>query len=322
LVAEHVVIIGSGPAAYTAAIYTSRADLKPLVLEGEANNARGSELPGGQLMITTDVENYPGFPKGVRGPELMELMRQQAERFGTRIETAWIEKVDFSKRPFTLASDAGTTWTAEAVIIATGASAKWLDLPSERELRKTGYVSACATCDGALPHFRNKHLAVVGGGDSAVEEATFLTRYASKVTMIHRRDQLRASKIMQDRAKKNPKISFAWNSAVSEVLDVSKKKVTGVRLKSTVDGKESVLECDGLFLAIGHEPATKPFQGHVDLDEKGYVKVSRGTYTSVEGVFAAGDCVDHVYRQAITAAGQGCAAAIDAERWLESSGSH
>jgi thioredoxin reductase (NADPH) len=316
--AEHVVIVGSGPAAYTAAIYASRANLRPLVIEGEANNARGTELPGGQLMITTDVENYPGFPKGVRGPELMQLMREQAERFGTRIETAWIEKADFSKRPFTLTSDAGTTWSAEAVILATGASAKWLGLPSETELQKTGYVSACATCDGALPHFRNKHLAVVGGGDSAVEEATFLTRYASKVTMVHRRDQLRASKIMQERARKNPKIAFAWNSAVSEVLDVSKKKVTGLRLQGTLDGKESVLACEGLFLAIGHEPATRPFRGQVDLDEKGYVKVSRGTYTSVEGVFAAGDCVDHVYRQAITAAGQGCAAAIDCERWLES----
>ncbi|HYE97486.1 MAG TPA: thioredoxin-disulfide reductase [Planctomycetota bacterium] len=317
---EKVAIIGSGPAAYTAAIYTSRANLSPLLIEGEVNQAKRTEVPGGQLMITTDVENYPGFPEGVEGPELMELMKKQAARFGTRFMTAWIESVDFSKRPFTLHAEGGEVIRARAVIVATGASAKWLNIPSEKALQPTGYVSACATCDGALPHFRNKHLAVVGGGDSAVEEATFLTRYASKVTMIHRRDQLRASKIMQDRAKANPKIAFQWNSTVTEVLDPSKKKVTGVRLKDTVNGKESTMECDGLFLAIGHEPATRPFKGHIALDEKGYVKVTRGTYTSVEGVFAAGDCVDFTYRQAITAAGQGCAAAIDAERWLEAQG--
>ncbi len=318
--AETLVILGSGPAGYTAALYSSRANLKPLLLEGEADSSKRIELPGGQLMITTDVENYPGFPEGVKGPELMDLFRRQAERFGTRIETAWVERVDFSKRPFRLWGDGGREWTARAVIIATGASAKWLDLPSEKELQKTGYVSACATCDGALPHFRNKPLAVVGGGDSAIEEATFLTKYASKVTLVHRRDQLRASKIMQDRARKNPKIEFRWNSAVTEVLDPAQKKVTGLRLKDTVTGKDSLLECGGLFVAIGHEPATRPFRGQVELDEKGYVKVTRGSWTNVEGVFAAGDCVDHVYRQAVTAAGMGCMAAMDAERWLEAQG--
>jgi thioredoxin reductase (NADPH) len=318
--AENVVIIGSGPAAFTAAVYAARAGLKPLIVEGEADSSRGEELPGGQLMITGDVENYPGFPQGVKGPELMDLMRKQAERFGTRIEAAWIESVDFSKRPFTL-SARGRQWTAKAVIVATGASAQWLGLPSETELRKTHTVSACAVCDGALPVFRNRHLAVVGGGDTAMEEANFLTRYASKVTVVHRRGELRASKIMQERAKANPKIAFQWNSQVAEVLDVKQKKVTGLRLKDTVTGKESVMDCGGLFLAIGHSPATGFLKGRVDLDDKGYVKVSRGTHTSVEGVFAAGDCVDHVYRQAVTAAGMGCMAALDAERWLDGHGS-
>jgi thioredoxin reductase (NADPH) len=318
--AENVVIIGSGPAAFTAAVYAARAGLKPLIVEGEADSGRGEELPGGQLMITGDVENYPGFPQGIKGPELMDLMRKQAERFGTRIEAAWIESVDFSKRPFTL-SARGRQWTAKAVIVATGASAQWLGLPSETELRKTHTVSACAVCDGALPVFRNRHLAVVGGGDTAMEEANFLTRYASKVTVVHRRGELRASKIMQERAKANPKIAFQWNSQVAEVLDVKQKKVTGLRLKDTVTGKESVMDCGGLFLAIGHSPATGFLKGRVDLDDKGYVRVSRGTHTSVEGVFAAGDCVDHVYRQAVTAAGMGCMAALDAERWLDGHGS-
>ena len=315
---ENVIIVGSGPSGYTAALYASRANLKPLLIEGEADHSKRTELPGGQLMITSDVENYPGFPGGIKGPELMDLFRKQAERFGTRIETAWLKRVDFTRRPLRLWDENGREWSARAVIISTGASATWLGIPSEVALRNTGYVSACATCDGALPHFRNKRLAVVGGGDSAVEEATALTRYASKVILVHRRDQLRASKIMQERAKKNPKIEFRWNSVVSEVLDIGAKRVTGLRLKDTVTGQESIMPCEGLFLAIGHTPATAPFRGQIDLDEKGYVKVTRGTYTSVEGVFAAGDCVDHVYRQAVTAAGMGCMAAIDTERWLES----
>ncbi len=317
---ENVLIVGSGPAAYTAAIYASRANLKPLVLEGEADSSKRTDLPGGQLMITTDVENFPGFPKGVEGPHLMQLMREQAERFGTRVETAWIESVDFSRRPFTLKSS-DKTWTAKSVIVSTGAGAKWLGIPSEKALLNRG-LSGCATCDGALPVFRNKVIGVVGGGDTAVEEATFLTRFASKVILIHRRDQLRASKIMQQKAQSNPKIEVAWNSTVSEVLDVSKGKVTGVKLQDVKTKAERVLELSGLFVAIGHEPNTAPFRSALALDEKGYVKVTRGTYTSVEGVFAAGDCVDHVYRQAVTAAGMGCMAAIDAERWLESQGAH
>jgi len=316
---ENVIIIGSGPAAYTAALYTSRANLNPLIIEGEFDPEHHPDLPGGQLMITTDVENYPGFPEGITGPDLMTHFRKQAERFGTRVETAWIDRVDFSERPFSLyAGKKG--WKASAVILATGAGANWLGIESETELRKTGTVSACATCDGALPHFRNKHLAVVGGGDSAVEEATFLTRFASKVSLIHRRDKLRASKIMQERALKNEKISIEWNSQVSEVLDVSQKKVTGLRLQDTGTKEERVLDCDGLFLAIGHTPNTAFVKGQVHTDEAGYILVDRGTYTNVEGVFAAGDCVDHTYRQAITAAGMGCMAAIDTERWLESQG--
>ncbi len=313
---ENVVIVGSGPSAYTAALYTSRANLNPLLVEGEAGRNEG--LPGGQLMITTEVENYPGFPKGVQGPELMELMRQQAERFGTRIEAGWVGKLDLTKRPFRL-------WTGEreiqakAVIITTGAGAKFLGIPSEKALMNRG-LSACATCDGALPLFRNKPLAVIGGGDTAVEEATFLTRFASKVTIVHRRSELRASKIMQDKARKNPKIDFLWNSVVTEVLDVKAAKVTGLRVQNVESKKEADIPFTGVFVAIGHEPNTAFLKGHVDLDEKGYVRVSRGTYTSVEGVFAAGDCVDHVYRQAVTAAGMGCMAAIDAERWLEAQG--
>ncbi|MBI2933303.1 MAG: thioredoxin-disulfide reductase [Planctomycetes bacterium] len=316
MVTENVIIIGSGPAGYTAAIYAARANLKPLLIEGEADQTVREELPGGQLMLTTDVENYPGFPDGVKGPELMDLMRRQAERFGTRIETAWVDRVDFASHPFRIWAGK-REWVGASVIITTGASAKWLGLSSEAALRKSGYISACAVCDGALPHFRNKRLAVVGGGDSALEEAQYLTKFASKVMVVHRREALRASKIMQERALKNPKIEFRWNSEVAEVLDVEKKKVMGLRLKDTKTGKESVLECDGLFLAIGHEPATKSFKGQLALDEKGYVKVHDGTMTSVEGVFAGGDCVDHVYRQAVTAAGMGCMAAIDAERWLE-----
>jgi thioredoxin reductase (NADPH) len=314
LVVENLAIVGSGPGGYTAALYAARANLKPLLIEGEVDPSKRTDLPGGQLMITTEVENYPGFPKGVQGPELMVLFREQAERFGARVETGWIDRVDFSRRPFRL-------WVgdrevqARSVILATGAGAKWLDLPSEKALMNKG-VSACATCDGALPIFRNKAVAVVGGGDTAIEEGTFLTRFASKVTIIHRRDQLRASKIMQDKARKNPKIDFVWNSAVTEVLDVSAGRVTGLRLRNTQTREDNVFPCNGLFIAIGHEPNTGVFRGHVDLDEKGYVRVARGSTTSVEGVFAAGDCVDHVYRQAVTAAGTGCMAALDAERWL------
>jgi thioredoxin reductase (NADPH) len=311
--AENVVIIGSGPAAYTAALYASRANLKPLVIEGEAGRSEG--LPGGQLMITTEVENYPGFPKGVTGPELMEQMRAQAERFGTRIETGWVGKVDFSRRPFRVAT-AEKEVAARAVIVATGAGAKFLGIPSEKALLNRG-VSACATCDGALPLFRNRPLVVVGGGDTAIEEATFLTRFGSKVTLVHRRDQLRASKIMQDKARRNPKIDFVWDSVVTEILDPAAGRVTGVRLRNLKTQEETARDCSGVFVAIGHEPNTAFLRGAIDLDEKGYVKVTRGSATSVEGVFAGGDCVDHVYRQAVTAAGMGCMAAIDAERWLE-----
>jgi thioredoxin reductase (NADPH) len=316
LAIENVVIVGSGPSAYTAAVYASRANLTPLIVEGEGGRNEG--IPGGQLMITTEVENYPGFPKGVQGPELMQLMREQAERFGTRIETGWIDRVDFSKRPFTLFT-AEKSYQAKAVIIATGAGAKFLGIPSEKLLMNRG-VSACATCDGALPVFRNKKLVVVGGGDTAIEEATFLTRFASKVALVHRRDTLRASKIMQDKAKKNPKIEFIWNSVVEEILDAKAGKVTGVKLRNVNTNESTVYEAGGVFIAIGHEPNTRFVKGAIELDEKGYVKVTNGTYTTVEGVFAAGDCVDHVYRQAVTAAGMGCMAAIDAERWLEAQG--
>jgi thioredoxin reductase (NADPH) len=318
LAIENVIIVGSGPSAYTAAIYTSRASLNPLIIEGEADAARSVDIPGGQLMITTEVENFPGFPKGVEGPELMHLMRQQAERFGTRIETGWIDSVDFTKRPFTLKTSS-KEYQARAVIIATGAGAKFLGIPSEKLLMNRG-VSACATCDGALPLFRNKKLIVVGGGDTALEEANFLTRFASKVAIVHRRDQLRCSKIMAEKGKNNPKIEFIWNSVVEEILDVKAGRVSGVRLKNIVTNESSVVDAAGVFIAIGHSPNTAFVKGHIALDEPGYVKVTKGTYTSVEGVFAAGDCVDHVYRQAITAAGQGCMAAIDVERWLEMQG--
>ncbi|HXX92484.1 MAG TPA: thioredoxin-disulfide reductase [Planctomycetota bacterium] len=313
---ENVVIVGSGPSAFTAALYTSRANLTPLIIEGEADSTKRVDIPGGQLMITTDVENYPGFPEGVEGPHLMSLMRKQAERFGTRIETGWIEKVDFTRKPFRLWTSE-KEYSARAVVLATGAGAKFLGIPSEKALMNKG-LSACATCDGALPIFRQKALAVIGGGDTAIEEATFLTRFASKVTIVHRRDQLRASKIMQEKARKNPKIEFKWNSIVAEILDVKTGKVTGLRLQDVHSKAESILPVTGVFVAIGHEPNTAFVRGAIDLDDKGYVKVARGTYTSVDGVFAAGDCVDHVYRQAITAAGMGCMAAIDCERWLES----
>lgn len=313
---ENVVIVGSGPAALTAAVYASRAHLEPLVLEGEVGREGG--VPGGQLMITTEVENFPGFPEGVQGPELMDRMRKQAERFGARFESAWVDGADFKSSPLRVRAG-DRTIESRAVILATGAGARFLGLPSEKALLNRG-LSACATCDGALPIFRNKVLAVVGGGDTALEEASFLTRFASKVVIVHRRDQLRASKFMQEKARKNPKIEFLWNAVVLEVLDVKAGRVTGLRLQDTVTKRESVFDCGGVFIAIGHEPNTKPFRGHVDLDEQGYIRVKGGTATSADGVFAAGDCVDHVYRQAITAAGMGCMAAIDAERWLESRG--
>jgi thioredoxin reductase (NADPH) len=301
-----VIIVGSGPAGLTAAIYAARANLEPIVLAGSA--------PGGQLMITSDVENYPGFPDGIQGPELMAAFREQAERFGTHIVDIDIERVDFSSRPFRLWAR-GTEYRAEAVIVATGASALWLGLESETRLRGRG-VSACATCDGFF--FRDKEIAVVGGGDTALEEATFLTRFASKVHVLHRRDAFRASKIMVDRAKANPKISIRLNTAVDEVLGDA--KVSGLRLRDTQTDEIDEVEMEGLFIAIGYRPNTEVFRDWLEVDEKGYLVVRDETGSKVEGVFIAGDVHDHRYRQAVTAAGDGCRAAIDAERWLEAQG--
>lgn len=300
---HEVLIIGSGPAGYTAALYAARARLGPLVIAGREN--------GGQLMLTTDVENYPGFPEGIQGPELMDLFRKQAERFGAKIIDKNATRVDFRKRPFTVEVE-GETFQSETVIIATGAATLWLGLPSETRLRGHG-VSSCATCDGAF--FRDKDLVVIGGGDSAMEEATFLTRFAKSVTIVHRRDAFRASKIMQERALSNPKIKVVWDTVIEEVLGGD--RVTGVRLKNLKSGHAEEKPIDGVFVAIGHVPNTKLFAGQVELDAKGYVALKNQSMTSVEGVFGAGDVHDLRYRQAITAAGAGCRAAMDAEKWLE-----
>lgn len=307
---ENVVIMGTGCAGLTAAIYTARANLKPLVLTGV--------MPGGLLTTTSIVENFPGFPEGVDGFELMQRMQQQAEKFGARVQFSVIESVDLKSSPIRLVVD-GQPVETKTLIIASGAGHKHLDIPGEHELEKKG-VTYCATCDGALPVFRNQHLVVVGGGDSACEEANYLTRFASKVSLVHRRDSLRASRIMAERTLANPKISMVWDSVLTEVQDVSAGKVTGVKLKNLKTGAESVQPCAGVFIAVGHVPNTQLFQGQLDLDPAGYVVPVKGTATRVPGVFVAGDCADSVYRQAVTAAGMGCGAAIEAERYLASHG--
>ncbi|MCC7304857.1 MAG: thioredoxin-disulfide reductase [Alphaproteobacteria bacterium] len=300
-----VLIIGSGPAGYTAAIYAARANLQPLMVAGFE--------PGGQLMITTDVENYPGFADVIQGPWLMEQMKKQAEHVGTQIVHDYITKVDFSARPFKAIGDGGTIYTGDTVIIATGAKARWLGLPSEQTFRGKG-VSACATCDGFF--FRGKEVAVIGGGNAAVEEAIFLTNFCSKVTLIHRRDSLRAEKITQERLFKNPKIAVIWDSVVEEITG-NETGMTGLKLKNLKTNKLSDFKADGMFVAIGHDPATEVFKGHVKTDESGYILVaSNSTATNIPGVFAAGDVADHIYRQAVTAAGMGCMAALEADRFL------
>jgi thioredoxin reductase (NADPH) len=305
-----VAIIGSGPAGWTAALYSARADLEPLVVEGPQ--------PGGQLTITTDVENYPGFPSGIQGPDLMELFRAQAVRFGAEVVLDMVTAVDLEARPFRLTLDSGTNITADAVIVAAGASAKALGIPSERQAG----VSACATCDGPLPAYRGKELLVVGGGDTAMEEATFLTKFASKVTIIHRREEFRASRIMLDRARANPKIHWNLNKVIDEIHG-NGSGVTGATLRDTQTGKLSKIPASGGCIAIGHLPNTAIFRGKLEMNEVGYLKIQHpSTRTSVEGVFAAGDVADPTYRQAISAAGEGCKAAIDAERWLAHQGIH
>ncbi len=310
---HQVVILGSGPAGLTAAIYTARANLSPFVVEGEPSST--SDQPGGQLMLTTDVENYPGFVDGIMGPELMTRFREQAARFGATFVTRRARRVDFSSRPFhiwTHDTDGEPDVEASAVIVASGARSIMLGVPGEDRLLGHG-VSTCATCDGFF--FRDKSIVVVGGGDSALEEAIFLTRFGDSVTVIHRRKSLRASKIMQDRAFANDKIQFRWDTVVNEVT--GEDKVTGISVTNVLSGEQDVIKADGVFVAIGHEPNTAIFAGQLELDDRGYIRTSGGTRTNVEGVFAAGDVQDHVYRQAVTAAGSGCMAAIDAERWLE-----
>ncbi len=323
--AEKLVIIGSGPAAWTCAIYAARASLSPLVFEGaitEDNRLKGT-LPMGQLNLTTEVENFPGFPEGVQGPELMMKQREQAMRFDTRVITEDVVRVDLSRRPFVVEDSSGAMTETHALVIATGASANYLGLESEGVYKNHG-VSACAVCDGALPRFRGKPIVVVGGGDSAAEEATYLTKFAGTVYLVHRRDALRASKVMADRLLANPKVKPVWHSVVEEVLGDEERGMTAVRVKNVKTGQEQTLEATGLFVAIGHTPNTRFLNDQVKLDPKGFVVLTDPfrTATSVEGVFAAGDVADPVYKQAITAAGMGCKAALDAERWLAEKGVH
>lgn len=310
-----VLIIGSGPAGLTAAIYSARAQLNPVVIEGEPSST--TDQPGGQLMLTTEIENFPGFPESITGPELMANMRVQAERFGADLRVTKVQKLDTTQRPFRawLTDDVEPSITADAVILATGAQSLMMNVPGEERLLSHG-LSTCATCDGFF--FRGHDIAVIGGGDSALEEATFLTRFASSVTLVHRRDSLRASKIMQERAFANEKIRFAWNTQVVEVL--GDDRVSGLKVRDTVTGDERVLDVTGVFVAIGHIPNTTLISDQIELEENGYVRTGLGSYTSIDGLFAAGDVQDHVYRQAITSAGSGCIAAIDAERWLEARG--
>lgn len=322
---ETVTIIGSGPAAFTAAIYAARANMHPLCYEGaisEENRVAGT-LPLGQLNWTTEVENFPGFPEGVQGPDLMLKMREQAVRYGTRIVTEDVSDIDLSGRPFQLKGSDGKSWKTRTVIVATGASAKYLGLDSEREYMNRG-VSACAVCDGALPRFRNQPLAVIGGGDSAAEEATYLTKFASKVNVLVRRDTLRASQVMQKRLRENPKIQMHWNTELNEVLGDGERGVTGLHIVNNKTRDTQTLETAGLFLAIGHRPNTGFLRGQLETDEAGFITLTRPqqTYTSIPGVFAAGDVADPIYKQAITAAGMGCKAALDAERWLAARGVH